>query len=145
MRARPNVVLLVIAVLVAALAVIAALVAANRTPPSPDLGTPEGVVQEYVIAVLDGDQERMETFLDPALGCEAPFPFFTQPRPASLSVVSTRVSGSSATVVVEITEGGGGPLPGGSSTHRETFSLVSRDGRWLIAGNPWPIYECGKN
>lgn len=145
MRARPNVVLLVIAGLVAALAVIAAVVAANRTPPGPDLATPEGVVQEYVVAALDGDQERMATFLDPALGCEAPFPWFNQPRPASLSVVSTRERGPNATVVVEITEGGGGPLPGGSYTHRETFTLVSREGRWLIGGHPWPVYECKVN
>lgn len=146
MRSRPNVVLLVIAVLVVGLAVIAAVVSANRTTPSPDLSTPEGVVQAYVVAVIDGDQEKMETFLDPSLGCEAPFPFFSPPQAASLSLVSSRTSGSTATVVVEISQGqGGGPFLGDNYTHREDFSLVLRGDRWLISGNPWPVYQCKGN
>ena len=146
MRSRPNVVLLVIAALVVGLAVIAAVVSANRTTPSPDLATPEGVVQAYVVAVIDADQEKMESFLDPGLGCKAPFPYFSPPQAASLALVSSRTSGSTATVVVEITEGEGrGPFLGGIYTHRENFTLVSRNDRWLISGNPWPIYECKGN
>lgn len=136
--------LLVIGVLVAVLAVTAALLSATRTAPTPDLSTPEGVTQAYVIAAVEGDQEQMETLLDPALECQAPFPFFVAPESASVSIVSTRMTGSSATVVMEITEstGGGGPFPMNRYSHRETFSLVLQDGRWLITGNPWPVYEC---
>ena len=145
MRSRPNVVLLVIAALVVGLAVIAAVVSANRTTPSPDLATPEGVVQAYVVAVVDADQEKMESFLDPGLGCKAPFPYFSPPQAASLALVSSRTSGSTATVVVEISEGqGGGPF-GGNYTHREDFSLVLRNDHWLISGNPWPVYQCKGN
>lgn len=144
MRSRPNVVLLVIGVLVVVLAVVAALLATNRTAPPPDLTTPEGVTQAYVLAALDGDQEQMATFLDPELECEAPFPFYVAPESASVSLVSTRMTGSSATVVMEISEstGGGGPFPMNRYSRRETFSLVRLDDRWLITGNPWPVYEC---
>ena len=140
-------VLLVIAGLVLGLAVIAAVVSANRTaPPPPDLSTPEGVVQEYVQAVIDGDHEKIATFLDPSLGCEAPLRYSGPSLPTTLSLVSSRTSGSTATVVVEITEGEGrGPFLGGIYTHRENFTLVSRNDRWLISGNPWPIYECKGN
>lgn len=148
MRSRQNIVLVVIAVLVVAIAVVAAVVSANRTPPSPDPATPEGVVQAYVTAVIDEDTPTMESLLDPTLGCTAPFPY-GEVGAASLAVVSSTTgstgSGATARVVVEISESRDGLLPGSTYDHRETFDLVNRDGRWLVSGEPWPLYVCRGN
>ena len=141
MRSRQDIVLLVVAALVVVLAVIAA-VAGGRGAPAPDPSTPEGVVQQYVTAVVEADQAAMAALLDPALGCEPPFYYGSATASASLAVVSTRIDGDRATVVVEITEGGGGPLPGGRYTHRESFDLVASGDSWLVTGMPWPVYEC---
>lgn len=148
MRSRQDIVLVGIAALVVAVAVIAGVVSANRTPTGPDPTTPEGVVQAYTTAVIDDDMPTMVSLLDPALGCTAPFAY-GQVGAASLAVVSstTDPTGSEATarVVVEISESRDGLLPGGTYDHRETFDLVKRDGRWLISGEPWPFYMCRGN
>ncbi|SDB81260.1 hypothetical protein GA0111570_103246 [Raineyella antarctica] len=144
MRARPNVVLLVIAVLVAALATTAAVVAANRKPSPPDLATPEGVVEAYVVAVITADQATATSFLDPTLNCQSNLQYFSQQQ-GSFTVVSSRTSGSTAWVVAEISMGGGGPLPDTTNAQRFTFQLVSRDGHWLVTGDPWPGLGCKEN
>lgn len=144
MRSRQNIVLLVVAALVVVLAVVAALAGGRRTP-APDPSTPAGVVQLYVGAVVEADQDAMAALLDPALGCEPPFFHGSAQPSASLAIVSTRIDGDRATVVVEITEGQSGPLPGSRYSHRETFELVRTGDSWLVTGNPWPVYECPKD
>ena len=63
-----------------------------------------------------------------------------RPTRVSLALVSTKTSGQSAQIVLDVTEYEGGPL--NSWSHRETYDLVRADSGWLITGNPWPIYSC---
>lgn len=139
MSARPNVVLAVVAGLVVVLAVVAGLLTARREPPVLDLTTPAGTVQKYVLAITDNDDEAAIALLDPDLGCKAPLNTY-HPERASIAVVSTKISGQRASVVLDITEYGNGPFD--SWSHRETFELAARDSGWIITGNPWPVYSC---
>lgn len=137
-----NLVLLAVAALVIALAVVAAVTSTRRDAAVPDTSTPQGVAQTFVAAVIEGDDDTAVAQLDPSLGCSVPLPQSWPPASATVSVVSSDISGTSARVVLEITEGSGGSLLGEPYTHRETFSLTRRDGRWLIGGEPWPLYSC---
>ena len=140
MRNRPNLVLAVVAGLVVALAVVAWFVAGRREPPRLDPTTPEGVVQTYVLSLVDGDEEAAVAHLDPKLGCKTPLPGTYLMRPVSLTLVSSKTTGEDAVVVFDVTEYGDSLFD--SWSHRETFNLTRSESTWLIGGNPWPIYGC---
>lgn len=139
MRARPNVVLAVVAAVVVVLAVIAGVLSSTRPRPTFDPTTPEGTVQQFVLAVLDADDEQAVALLDPELGCTAPLEHISRPDRVSLSVVSSRPTGDTAAVVLEVSERSG---MFETWTHRETYQLKARDGGWMISGTPWPVYGC---
>ncbi|MGI5950549.1 MAG: hypothetical protein ACOX61_01690 [Brooklawnia sp.] len=140
MKTRPNVVLAAVTGLVIVLAIVAGVLATRREPPKLDEATPEGTVQLFVLAVIDGDDAAAVARLDPELGCEAPLETY-RPSRVSMSVVSSRTTGQQAQVVLEISEySEGGFLE--SWSHRESYELVSQGSGWLITGNPWPVYSC---
>lgn len=140
MSARPNAVLAAITGLVVVLAVVAGVLTTRREPPTLDASTPEGTVQLFVLAFIEGEDEAAVASLDPDLGCTAPLRDVYRPTRVSLALVSTKTSGQSAQIVLDVTEYEGGPL--NSWSHRETYDLVRADSGWLITGNPWPIYSC---
>ena len=92
MSARPNAVLAAITGLVVVLAVVAGVLTTRREPPTLDASTPEGTVQLFVLAFIEGEDEAAVAFLDPDLGCTAPCAMSTV-RPVSLALVSTKTSG----------------------------------------------------
>jgi hypothetical protein len=55
---RPNHILLIVLGAVAVIAVVAGAIAATRQVTQCDRGTPEGVVQAYLAAVIDGDHDE---------------------------------------------------------------------------------------
>ena len=140
MTSRSNLVLAIIGALVVVLAVVAGVVAAIRGDPDIDLSTPDGTVQAYVTALVNHDDETVEELLDPELGCTTPLREMYVPSRVSLSIVESDERGDTATVVVEITEHGQGLFD--AWAHREAFTLRFDDGRWLVTGEPWPIYMC---
>lgn len=143
MKARPNLVLAVVVGVVAVLVVVAAVLASTRTSHPADPATPEGTVQLFVTAVLDRDDAAAVALLDPSLGCSVPLPDRGMSgRRVTFAVAGTRVLGERASVEIDITEYGSGPFD--SWSHRESYSLVTAGGRWLITGEPWPLYTCEK-
>ena len=104
------------------------------------MSTPDGTVQTFVLAFIDGDDETAVAFLDPSLGCTAPLRDRYRPTRVSLTVASTKTTEPKATVVLDVTEYGSGPFD--SWSHREVYDLVRRDSGWMITGNPWPVYSC---
>lgn len=140
MKTRPNLVVAAIAAIVIVLAIVTGVLVSNREQPQLDLSTPEGTVQAFVLAVADGDDEAAIKMLDPKLGCKAPLANFSRPTRASVTVVSSKTNGATATVILDITEYGDGIL--NSWSHRETFQLRSTGTGWLISGEPWPVYSC---
>ncbi len=140
MRARPAIVLAVVAVLVVALAVIAAIVSGGRDRPTLDATTPEGVVQLYVSALFEDDAPAAAKYLDPALNCADSLRDAYIAESFRVAVVKTSTHEDAARVELQIEEGAG--LLDGSWSHREDFTLRRDSGTWLITGEPWPLYEC---
>ncbi len=143
MAASPNRVLAIVVAAVAILAVVAAVVAANRADPQPDLATPEGVVQAYLLAAVDGDTEAAAAFLSPVSGCNAA-DLADAYIPDGVRVVLVSTNGDDpATVTVEIIESGGpGVLGGYEYSYEDRFTLESDGGSWLITRAPWPAIFC---
>lgn len=143
---RPNRVLVVVVGAVVILAVVAAVVAATRPPPTLDPATPDGAVQTYLRAMLEGDTETAVARLSPSTGCDeddVSSAFVTDS--ARIVLVDSTVDGATAIVTVEITESSGsGPFDGSEFSHEERFTLRNEEGSWLLVDEPWPLYFCDR-
>ncbi len=138
---------LIVAVVVAIIAVIAAIaggIAASRSTPQYDRAQPEGVVQAYLEAMIDGDHGQAKQSLADTSPCE-----IEDLEQSYLSdgvrviLRDAQVDGRSATVRVSIADSAGSAFPGSEQFYERTFRLA-RDGEaWRIQGSPWPTYECG--
>jgi len=111
-----------------------------RGPAAFDPDTPEGTVQLYIDALVEGEFENAASFWA-GDGCVPDSAIPTTGAPdVSASLVSVDSSGSSATVVVRLTENSSDAL-GGLIEFEEWFTLVKQDDRWLIRQPSWPYYD----
>lgn len=139
--------LVVAAMAVLAMALVAALVwVAARPAPVHDRGTPEGVVQQYVTAILGGDAGRAAGLLTPGGPCSvADLDGVAVPRGASVDLVDTRITGTTALVRIRVvTDAGGGPF-GGAPGEVYVLRLTRSGVDWRLDGSPWPLFGCRKD
>jgi hypothetical protein len=125
------------------LMVTVALYLASRPARTLDRATPEGTVQAYVTAVLDGDHATAVTYFAPGGRCDATdLDRIATPQSVRVDLVDSRISGETAQVRVTVTyDPGGGPF-GGSWSEDHVFRLVRTSSGWLLSGIPWPLYDC---
>ncbi len=108
--------------------------------------TPEGVVQRYVNAVLDGDEDAADAYLTTELATECEneeFPIlYREDDSARVALLDSSISGDTARVDVRVTEGSYGLVDSYEYDHEETFDLERTENGWLISDQTWPRYGC---
>lgn len=122
---------------------IVAIFTANDSTPQIDRSTPEGAVQEYLNAVVAGDFESAAARLDPAGTCKVTDldkAYFN--NDVRVSLLNSSETSTGATVRVQVEVPNGAPLAGYYG-EEHNFRLVKTENGWMIAGIPWPMYECG--
>ena len=136
--------LIVILSVIGALVVIALIVVFTRGAPEQlDESTPEGVVQRYSAAVIEGDEASAREYLVPEIAddCER-----FEPGPVDrmrVTLVGTTERDDTADVDVLITVSYEGGLFGSSDYEEQgSFDLVAADGGWLIETAPWQLTIC---
>ncbi|HLU52797.1 MAG TPA: hypothetical protein VK011_04305 [Acidimicrobiia bacterium] len=128
------------------IAVVAAVVASQRDTVAYDIATPEGVVQSYLRAIIDGDVDEASSHLDPASGCDWEQIGGVGRDLSRAVLLDSEIADDRGRVRVELVFGyGGGPFDTHEYTQEETFRLVLGDDGWLITGSPWPFFACGGN
>lgn len=134
--------LLVVLVLAVAALVAAAVYAVTRPAKVWDRDTPQGAVQAYVAAVLDGDAAVAAALLTPDSPCAATdLDRVLVQNGTRVDLVGTDVQGAQARVRVLIgVDSGAQPFGGGAE--ERTFRLTRTGTQWRIDGIPWPLYEC---
>lgn len=142
MTTRPSRVLAIVVGVLVLVSVLVAVLVSNRSATSYDLDTPEGVVQEYVAAVLDGDAQRATDLLSEDSPCgladlDASYP----PTYDRVVLLDVDVDGDTAGVTVEATTAEG-PFGAFDYSERHTFRLERSGADWRITGRPWPMFEC---
>lgn len=148
---RANRILLIALAAIVVLAVVAAVVSATRPTAELEAGSPEATVQAYVDATLAGRVDEAARLLDPAGECGVE----DLQRSTGMGMQMARVvlvdsategsgEGSTATVQVELVYASGGPFDTSEYRDKHTYRLVRSDGRWLLTGVPWPLYDCWK-
>ncbi|WES64701.1 hypothetical protein P0L94_01200 [Microbacter sp. GSS18] len=127
-----------------ALVVIIALIAvfARSGPVEYAADTPEGVVQRYAQAVIDGDVDTALGYLpeDVADRCRT---IPTQSVSLRLTLLDTTEGDDFARVDVQVAASYGSGMLGSSEFDYEAeFTLDKADGEWLITRAPWEFAVC---
>lgn len=149
--AKPDRTLVVILVIIAALVVVALAVVFLRGTPAPlDSGSPEGVVQAYSAAVIDGDTAAAEAFLTQDLQNNCDRVDNGIMGGIRVTLLSTKLATDTARVRVSVvTNENGGPFgdPFGGMDYSadDTFVLVKEQGSWAIETTPWQLTICVSN
>jgi hypothetical protein len=129
--------------LVAVLGVVGLVaVALARGPITFDPTTPEGAVQEYLLAISQERWDDAVAILDPesfgSCGGEDISAMGQQAFTAAHE--STDVTDSTAVVAVTL-QFGEGDVFGTAWEQYEQFTLIDRDGFWYISQDPWPYFR----
>lgn len=141
---RPDRTLLVILAVIAGLVIVALIVVFSRGEPAQlDESTPEGVVQRYTAAVIDGDEAEATGYLVPEVA-EDCMRIETAPVDRMrVTLVSTTERDDSADVEVLISWSyDDSPLGGSGIEEQGVFDLVQGDDGWRIERAPWPLTIC---
>jgi hypothetical protein len=141
---KPDRTLIVILGVIGALVVVALIVVFTRGDAAPlDESTPEGVVQRYSAAVIEGDEDAAIGYLVPELGDPCRRLGLGTTDGMSVTHVSTTERDDSADVRVLIVTSYDGGLFGSSQYEEEAdFDLVKDGDRWLIETTPWQLALC---
>jgi hypothetical protein len=143
---KPDRTLIVILGVIGALVIVALIVVFTRGGAAPlDESTPEGVVQRYSAAMLEGDEDAAIGYLTPEIGesCERIGPNLAEGL--RVTHVSTTERDDTADVRVLIVTSYEGGLFGSSEYEEEAaFDLVKDDGRWFIESTPWQLAVCAE-
>ena len=139
----------VAAVVAAAIALSVVAIVAGGDEPEFAAGTPEGTVQSYLRAVIDGDASAARGYLSADLNdrCDEARLRDAYRRPSDrdvrVTLRGTREVGDVTEVRVRITEFRGAPPFGGDDySHDAFFALRQEGGEWRIVDPPWPLYFC---
>jgi len=143
-RPRPDRTLVIILVVLGVLVVIALVVVFTRGEPEQlDEASPEGVVQRYSAAVVDGDEAAAIEYLVPELAEDCVRMPSGEPAGIRVTLVDTTERDDTADVEVRIvTTYGEGPFGSSEYEERGVFDLVRVDGDWRIESAPWPLTIC---
>jgi hypothetical protein len=124
-------------------AVLAGVLSATRPGPQLPEGSPEAAVRDYVTAVVGGEQETAAALLDPEGTCtEEDLQQVGEPSPGRMVLRETQVDGDEAEVQVDVVHGGEGPFASGEWRDELRFELRRDGDRWVVTGEPWPMYGC---
>ncbi|QTV79407.1 nuclear transport factor 2 family protein [Microbacterium sp. NIBRBAC000506063] len=129
---------------VVVIVVVALVVVLTRGGAAPlDESSPEGVVQRYVQAVIDGDMAGAEQYLHPELTEKCDTLEGYQPGDVRVTLRRTVERGDTATVDVIIVHSGGSGLFGPSEYQSDDRFALKRDGdAWRITETPWEFTIC---
>jgi hypothetical protein len=141
---KPDRILIVILAIIAVLVVAALAVVFTRGQPALlDEATPQGVVQRYSAAVIDGDESAAAAYLTEAARNQCVNFERSSTNNLRVTLVSTTERPSSADVrVLMVASNGGGPFGNSEYENEDVFDLVKTDGKWLIESAPWQLRVC---
>jgi hypothetical protein len=135
-----------LAVVIALVTTVAALVffSSNQTESQFDTGTPEWVVQQYLMAMFDGDTDKAIGYIADSSPCNVThLDRAWVDRNASIDLVEVTITGQTARVEVDV-EFGDGDLFSTPFVESHIYRLERVVDDWLITGVPWPVYDCGE-
>lgn len=113
--------------------------------PGPDPDSPEGVVQHYLQAVVDGRRREALSYTSDRLQreCDSGFPRYVSRDAYRIEWIETVMEGSRAEVEVWVAEQDPEFFGSGYEFHA-FFALESTGDGWKIIEQEWPWYGCSE-
>ena len=122
------------------IALIAVFARGGAAPLDPT--TPEGVVQRYSQAVVDGDTKTALTYVVPEVA-DACVDRYVGDEDTRITVLETTERDDTAHVrVLIVTVYGTGPFGADEYEAESSFDLVKVGGDWLVEVSPWRLAVC---
>jgi hypothetical protein len=141
---HPRRVLAVLVVMTILLAAVAAFLSSTGENTKYSPSTPEGVVQLYLTAVIEGKNDKAVNYLSASSECTASdLDRSWKPESVRVNLGSTDFDGDTVYVDTLVDISSGGPFDD-YYTEKHSFRLVKESGNWRIQGIPWPMYSCGE-
>lgn len=138
--------LVILGIIVGVLVLVSLIVVFTRGEPDAfDESSPEGVVQRYSVAVLDGDEDAALEYLADEARVDCGTIAGTETDNLRVSLVSTETSDDGDSVEVTVSLGrdsSGGPFGGSGYEYEEKFVLERVDSEWRILTAPWELAFC---
>ena len=106
-----------------------------------ETGSPEAIVQSYLKAMIDRDNDLALSYFSSETTCDSSDidrQYLSPDLPVDL--VSSKITGERAQVKIRARYSNDDLLGGWSEDH--TIGLSRVDGSWRITGIPWPLYDC---
>lgn len=105
--------------------------------------TPEGVVQLYLKAIIDGKNDQAASYFLTGSKCDSSdIDRAYISETIRVNLISTSIEGEYAYVKIDANMGSNGPFEDGY-TESHTYRLKKESGNWRIEGIPWPLWDCG--
>lgn len=144
MSKMPNRAILAIVAFVSIVAIIVVAISSNRNTSQFEVNSPEWVVQQYLVAMFDGDTDSAIKYLSDSSPCNVThLDRAWVERNASIDLVEVEIAGVTARVEVDI-EFGNRDIFSTPYVESHVYRLEKSDTNWLISGIPWPVYDCGE-
>jgi hypothetical protein len=141
-RKSANLYLGIVIALILIIAVIVAVTSSNSTK-TLSIGSPEKVVQEYLVALNEGRNDLAFKLLASDSSCSIQDLDRAYHSPdAETSLLESKATENTAVVRVSI-QYDPYTIIDGSSGEEQTYRLIKEDGQWRISGIPWPLWDCG--
>jgi hypothetical protein len=141
---HPRRVLSVLVVFTVLLAAVAAYLSSTTENTTYSPTTPEGVVQLYLTAAIEGKNDKAVDYLSVNSDCSAnDLDRSWMPESVRVNLGGTDVDGATVYVDTLIDISSGGPFDD-YYTEKHSFRLIKESGNWRIQGIPWPMYSCGE-
>ena len=107
-----------------------------------DPDTPEGVVQDYLRAVIAGDRPEARSYLAEELdGCGTRFPRYLADQAYRIEWLDTTLGEGEAWVTVSVAGSDPG-IFGGYRPETYEYRLIPESAGWRVTHQEWPWYEC---
>lgn len=134
--------LIVLLSVIAVLVIVALVVVFTRGGPRLlDESTPEGIVQRYSTAVLDGDDDAAMEYLTDEVREQCGTVQNQSTEDIRVTLSTSVVNDDSATVTVLISRHDGGPF-GSEYSYEESFRLEKSGDGWRVDRAPWELAVC---
>lgn len=138
-RDRPLMIGAIVIGVVAVLAIVVVFIGGSTVTLDP--GSPEGVVQRFTQALIDGDRATAGSLTTDSRDCELGDDLYITDGDIRVTLGDVRITGDAATVDVTVTRSSGDPLIDPyQSSDRARFELTKVDGEWRIDNSPWPFW-----
>ena len=119
-----------------------AFATSEKPPKKLSLDTPQGVVQSFLGAILDGKPEAASKFFSAGSDCrvvDVEHAYIVST--SRIALIKTHLYVNSATVEVSVEFSSGG-LSMDAYHEEHTFRLTQKNNKWYLVGIPWPLYNC---